>query len=102
MGNGPKESRIQMNTISLDSVKATIQKSRSGDNTIYFGQVGRGTKFHIVRKFQDMHSVIYSLCGAETSTTMNRRPSYLFTVSENEVPESALCNRCIGSWKAGA
>lgn len=91
-----------MNTISLDSVKASIHKGVNGDATIHFGQVGRGTKFHIVRKFQDMHSVIYSLCGAEESTTMNRRPSYLFTVSENEVLETLLCNRCIRSWKAGA
>jgi hypothetical protein len=91
-----------MNAISLDTIKLTVNGGRNGDATIHFGQVGRGTKFHIVRKFQDMHSVIYSLCGAETSTTMNRRPSYLFTVSENEVPESALCNRCISSWKAGA
>jgi len=50
--------------------------------------VGKGKKVHLLGNDE-------TFCGAGTSHTMSRRPSYKFKVYENEFPNSQVCNKCV-------
>ena len=92
----------KMNTITLESVLEAGNKGWATKATIFFGHVGRGTKTHIIRKNDDMNSVIYTLCGAERVSTMSNKRTYCYTTTAQEVPASTLCGRCFKNVKVGA
>ena len=92
----------KMNTVTLESVVEAGNKGWATKATIFFGHVGRGTKTHIIRKNDDMNSVVYTLCGAERVSTMSSKRTYCYTITAKEVPASTLCGRCVKNVEAGA